>query len=123
MQTRVNSSVHAGPRGPRSADEVSGQLPRHACRHLARRYVVRLSGGRWRRTQHAGGPTRPELGACPAQPRRRTRAACTPISPTRMHEFLDNWCKFFYLIMGILSYCTVHHVYVQIALTEVHSRS
>ena len=57
------------------------------------------------------------------QPRRRTRAACTPISPTRMHEFLDNWCKFFYLIMGILSYCTGHHVYVQIALTEVHSRS
>ena len=47
----------------------------------------------------------------------------TPILPTRMHEFLDDWCKFFYLIMGILSYCTFHHVYVQIALTEVLSRS
>ena len=53
----------------------------------------------------------------------KTRATCTPILPTRMHEFLNSWCEFFYLIMGILSYCTFHHVYVQIALTEVHSRS
>ena len=58
-----------GPRGPRPADDVSGQLPRRACRRLARRYVVRVSGGRWRRTQHAGGPTRPELGACPSRAR------------------------------------------------------
>ena len=65
MQTRVNSSLHAG----RAADDVSGQLPRRACRRLARRYVVRVSGGRWRRTQHAGGPTRPELGACPSRAR------------------------------------------------------
>ena len=36
---------------------------------------------------------------------------------------LDNWCKFCLLIMGILSYCTFHRVYVQIAETEVHSRS
>ena len=53
-----------GPRGPRPADDVSGQLPRHARRRLARRYVVRLSGGRWRRTEQAGGPTHLELGVC-----------------------------------------------------------
>ena len=57
------------------------------------------------------------------QPRRRTRATCTLISPTRMHEFLDNWCKFFHRIIGILSYCTIHRIYVQIAETEVHSRT
>ena len=68
--------------------------------------------------------TRPDSNS--PTPRRRTHAThatCTPILPTRMHEFLDNCRKFFHLIMGVLSYYTLHRVYVHIALTEVHSRS
>ena len=35
-----------------------------APRHLARRYAARASGGRWRRSRHAGGPTQADLFAC-----------------------------------------------------------
>ena len=41
----------------------------------------------------------------------------------RSPQVVGNWCKFLRLVMGILSYCTAHRVYVQIAETEVHSRT
>ncbi len=62
-----NSHACMTGRRPAAADRralTSAGVPRVAPRHLARRYVVRVSGARCRRNRHAGGPTRANLCGC-----------------------------------------------------------
>ena len=68
-------------------------------------------------------PSPTSITASPAAAEPATLVRLYADSANTHARVLDNWCKFWFLIMGILPYCTCHCVYVQIALTEVHSRS
>ena len=74
--------MHAarGVAAARGGCRRSGQLPRHVRRRLARRYVARLPGGRWRRIRHAGGPTDRDLRGCPSPGRQAATAGSGVVS-------------------------------------------